>query len=52
VKSYQKQGQPVVSVDAKKKELVDRCRNDGRVWQPSGEAEAVNVYDFSPVRKT
>ena len=46
VKAYQKQGQPVVSVDAKKKELVGRFRNGGREWQPSGEPEAVNVYDF------
>jgi hypothetical protein len=46
VKAYQKQGQPVVSVDAKKKELIGRFRNGGREWQPSGEPEAVNVYDF------
>jgi hypothetical protein len=46
VKAYQKQRQPVVSVDAKKKELVGRFRNGGREWQPSGEPEAVNVYDF------
>lgn len=46
VKSAQKQGQPVVSVDAKKKELVGRFRNGGREWQPSGEPEEVNVYDF------
>jgi Rhodopirellula transposase DDE domain len=30
-------GQPVVSVDAKKKELVGRFTNSGREWQPSGE---------------
>jgi hypothetical protein len=46
VKAYQKQGQPVVSVDAKKKELIGRFRNGGREWQPSGGPEAVNVYDF------
>jgi hypothetical protein len=46
VKAYQKQGQPVVSVDAKKKELIGRFRNGGREWEPSGEPEAVNVYDF------
>ncbi|MBV8266609.1 MAG: ISAzo13 family transposase [Planctomycetaceae bacterium] len=46
VKAYQKQGHPVVSVDAKKKELVGRFRNGGREWQPSGEPEKVNVYDF------
>ncbi len=46
VKAYQKQGQPVVSVDAKKKELVGRFRNGGREWQPSGSPEEVKVYDF------
>lgn len=46
VRAYQKQGQPVVSVDAKKKELIGRFRNGGREWQPSGEPESVNVYDF------
>jgi Rhodopirellula transposase DDE domain len=46
VKAAQKQGQPVVSVDAKKKELLGRFRNGGREWQPSGRPEEVNVYDF------
>jgi hypothetical protein len=40
------QGQPVVSVDAKKKELVGTFANGGREWQPSGEPERVNVHDF------
>jgi hypothetical protein len=39
-------GQPVVSVDAKKKELVGRFANGGREWQLSGEPERVNVHDF------
>ena len=39
-------GQPVVSVDAKKKELVGPYKNGGREWQPQGQPEAVNVYDF------
>lgn len=39
-------GQPVVSVDAKKKELVGRYKNGGQEWQPRGQPEAVNVYDF------
>jgi Rhodopirellula transposase DDE domain len=39
-------GQPVVSVDAKKKELVGRFANAGREWQPSGEPDQVNVHDF------
>src|SRR3954464_3431803 len=47
VKAFQRQGQPVVSVDAKKKELVGRFRNGGREWQPRGQPEEVEVYDFA-----
>jgi Rhodopirellula transposase DDE domain len=39
-------GQPVVSVDAKKKELVGRFANGGREWQPAGAPEQVNLHDF------
>lgn len=39
-------GQPVVSVDAKKKELVGPYKNGGREWQPRGRPEPVNVHDF------
>jgi Rhodopirellula transposase DDE domain len=47
VKAFQRQGQPVVSVDAKKKELVGQFRNGGREWQPEGQPEEVEVYDFA-----
>jgi hypothetical protein len=39
-------GQPVVSVDAKKKELVGAFKNGGREYQPAGTPEQVNVHDF------
>ena len=39
-------GEPVISVDAKKKELVGDFKNGGREWQPKGGPEAVRVYDF------
>src|SRR5260370_55833 len=39
-------GEPAVSVDAKKKELVGDFKNAGREWHPQGEAEEVRVYDF------
>jgi transposase len=39
-------GEPVVSVDAKKKELVGDFKNNGREWHPKGEPEQVRVYDF------
>ena len=44
--TFQAAGQPVVSVDAKKKELVGTFKNGGREWQPQGEPERVNVHDF------
>ena len=46
VQEFQDKGQPVVSVDAKKKELVGAYRNGGREWRPKGEPEAVQVHDF------
>ena len=39
-------GDPVISVDTKKKELVGAYRNGGREWQPKGEPEQVKVHDF------
>lgn len=39
-------GNPVISVDAKKKELVGRFKNAGREWHPQGSPEEVKVYDF------
>jgi DDE family transposase len=44
--AFQERGQPVISVDCKKKELVGQFHNGGREWRPEGEPEAVNVYDF------
>lgn len=46
VHEFQSQGQPVVSVDAKKKELVGTFANKGREWQPKRQPEEANVYDF------
>src|SRR5688572_25472080 len=50
VKTFLGAGQPVVSVDAKKKELVGAFRNGGREWQPRGQPEQVNVHDFPDPR--
>jgi len=44
--AYLAAGQPVISVDAKKKELVGDFANPGRAWQPSGQPVEVNVHDF------
>src|SRR6266498_1225799 len=46
VKAYIKAGDPVISVDTKKKELVGEFRNAGRTWRPQGEPVRVNVHDF------
>ena len=45
-KDHQAVGCPVISVDAKKKELVGEFKNAGREWRPAGQPEQVNVYDF------
>jgi Rhodopirellula transposase DDE domain len=45
-KAFQKQGQPVVSVDTKKKELIGQFRNGGREWHPQGQPEEVQGHDF------
>lgn len=46
VQAFQRRRQPVVSVDAKKKELVGDFANGGREYQPQGHPERVRVYDF------
>ena len=39
-------GQPVISVDTKKKEVVGNLANKGREWQPKGSPVRVDVHDF------
>ena len=46
VTAFRKSGDPVLSVDAKKKELVGPFKNGGRTWRPKGKPHQVNVYDF------
>ena len=46
VKTYQGAGEPVVSVDTKKKELVGQFGNGGREWRPKGEPAEVATHDF------
>ena len=46
VERFQQRGQPVISVDTKKKELVGPFKNGGREWQPKGEPEEVVIHDF------
>lgn len=46
VKRFQRRGQPAISVDTKKKELVGDFKNGGREWRPQGAPEDVRVHDF------
>jgi len=40
-------GEPVISVDTKKKELVGDFKNGGREWRPTGQPEEVQMHDFA-----
>jgi hypothetical protein len=42
----QRRGQPAISVDTKKKELVGDFKNGGRAWRRKGEPDRVRVHDF------
>ncbi len=46
VKMFRRNGEPVISVDTKKKELVGAFKNAGRRWLPKGAAEETLVHDF------
>ncbi|MGR8007377.1 ISAzo13 family transposase [Streptomyces hypolithicus] len=46
-REYGDTGQPVISVDTKKKELVGEFKNSGRQWRPAGEPVPVSVHDFA-----
>jgi hypothetical protein len=46
VTRFLKRGQPAISVDTKKKELVGDFKNGGRDWRPRGQPEEVRVHDF------
>ena len=47
VRSFQRRGLPVVSVDAKKQEIVGNFQNRGREWQPKGTPEKVRTHNFA-----
>jgi hypothetical protein len=46
VRTFLERGEPAVSVDTKKKELLGDFRNAGRAWRPQGQPEEVRVHDF------
>jgi Rhodopirellula transposase DDE domain len=45
-RAHQDSGDPVISVDTKKKELVGEFRNGGREWRPKGQPVATRTHDF------
>lgn len=46
VKEFIEQGNPVISVDGKKKENIGNFKNNGKEYAPKGKPTEVNVYDF------
>ena len=52
VKAFQKDKQPVISVDAKKKELIGNFKNAGQEWQEKGNPIDVNAYDFESIAES
>ena len=45
-KAFQKRGQPVISIDTKKKEIVGNFKNGGKEWHPQGTPEETLTHDF------
>src|SRR5947209_6753649 len=50
-KNFQAHGQPVISVDTKKKELMGEYKNGGQEYPPKGQPIEVNVHDFMDKQK-
>ena len=50
VRAFQERSQPVVSIDAKKKELVGDFANKGQEWQPQGTPDEDRDARFPPIR--
>jgi hypothetical protein len=51
VKAQQRQRQPAISVDTKKKEPLGNLKNPGQEWRPKGKPREVDVHDFPDPRK-
>jgi hypothetical protein len=51
VAKFQADGNPVLSIDAKKKEKVGEFKNPGRTYRPKGNPRRVNVYDYPDLGK-
>ena len=51
VEKFQAEGNPVLSVDTKKKERIGNFKNAGKTYRPKGEPYEVNMYDFPTLGK-
>jgi hypothetical protein len=51
VQAFGRTGDPIISVDAKQKELVGAFKNAGRRWLPQGQPDEVTVHDFPHLGK-
>lgn len=51
VKQFQRYHQPVISIDAKKKENIGNFKNLGKEWEKQGQPRLVNIYDFPDPEK-
>jgi hypothetical protein len=51
VKKFIKNNEPVISVDTKKKELVGKFKNNGRIWRKKKQGKAVNDHDYKSLGK-
>jgi len=45
-KKFVDEGEPVISIDTKKRELIGNFKNSGKNWRPKDSPRTVNVYDF------
>jgi hypothetical protein len=43
---FQKRGNPVISIDTKKKEIIGNYKNNGKEWAPPGKPQEVKTHDF------
>jgi hypothetical protein len=46
VKARQRRGEPAISVDTKKKEVLGNLKNPGKTYRPQGEPTKVRTHDF------
>jgi hypothetical protein len=51
VKAQQRRGQPAISVDTKKKEILGNLKNPGQTWRPKGQPQEVETHDFPDPKK-